>query len=126
MVSSRLVLNLGLTIASLSTLAPILLGQGCIIARSNGAQGGPASDGGYLATGDFEFGIGYRHQFSYFPFVGPTEQTYRVQQGTQVENKVNLENFFVTYQFSPRFSVSADIPLLTASRHVNNSPIIYT
>jgi hypothetical protein len=43
-----------------------------------------------------------------------------------VENKINLENFSATYQLTPRFSLTADIPLLTASRHTNNSPIIYT
>jgi hypothetical protein len=43
-----------------------------------------------------------------------------------VENKINLENFNATYQISSRFSVTADIPLLTASRHSNNSSIIYT
>jgi hypothetical protein len=43
-----------------------------------------------------------------------------------VENKINLENFSATYQITSRFSVTADIPLLTASRHSNNSPIIYT
>jgi hypothetical protein len=58
--------------------------------------------------------------------VGPTEQTYRVQQGTQVENKINLENIYATYQISPRFSLTADVPLLTASRHTNDSSIIYT
>lgn len=105
---------------------PAAHGQGCIIARSNGEQGGPETEGGYLAPGDFEFGISYRHQFSYIHFVGPTEQTYRTQQGTQVENKINLENFAVTYQISSRFSVTADIPLLTASRHTNDSSIVYT
>jgi hypothetical protein len=105
---------------------PQAFGQGCIVARSNGVQGGPQSSGSYLAPGDWEFGIGYRHQFSYIHFVGSTEQTYRVQGGTQVENKINLENFSGTYQISSRFSVTADIPLLTASRHTNNSPIIYT
>jgi hypothetical protein len=73
-----------------------------------------------------EFGIGYRHQFSFIHFVGPTEQNYRVQEGTQVENKINLENFSATYQLSQRFSVTADIPLVTASRHSNNSSIVYT
>lgn len=117
-------------LALLALLAPLCLtnvyGQGCIVSRSNGEQGGPESDGGYLANGDFEFGVGYRHQFSFIHFVGPTEQTYRVQQGTQVENKINLENFNVTYQLTSRFSLTADIPLLTASRHTNNSPIVYT
>lgn len=110
---------------SFLTVAPAF-GQGCIVARSNGEQGGPESEGGYLAPGQWEFGIGYRHQFSYIHFVGPTEQNYRVQEGTQVENKINLENLSATYQFSDRFSVSADIPILTASRHTNDSSIIYT
>ena len=101
-------------------------GQGCIVARSNGEQGGPESEGGYLAPHEWDFNIGYRHQFSYIHFVGPTEQSYRVTDGTQVENKINLENLTATYQFTPRFSLTADIPLLTASRHTNNSPIIYT
>jgi hypothetical protein len=111
--------------AVLTTVAPAF-GQGCIVARTNGEQGGPDSEGGYLAPGQWEFGIGYRHQFSFIHFVGPTEQSYRVQEGTQVENKINLENFSATYQLTPRFSLSADLPLLTASRHSNDSSIIYT
>lgn len=122
----RLALGLAVACVVSAVYVPGAYGQGCIIARSNGEQGGPETEGGYLAPGDFEFGISYRHQFSYVHFVGPTEQTYRMQQGTQVENKVNLENFAVTYQISRRFSVTADIPLLTASRHTNNSSIVYT
>jgi len=76
--------------------------------------------------GEWNFDIGYRHQFSYIHFVGPTEQSYRVQDGTEVMNKINLENFTATYQLSPRFSLTADLPLLTASRRSNNSPITYT
>lgn len=114
-----------LTLVSLLAIAPAY-GQGCIVARSNGEQGGPESEGGYLAPNEWNFDIGYRHQFSYIHFVGPVEQTYRTQLGTQVENKINLENLTATYQFSPRFSLTADVPLLTASRHSNNSSIIYT
>ena len=114
-----------LTVVSLLATAPAY-GQGCIVARSNGEQGGPESEGGYLAPGEWNFDIGYRHQFSYIHFVGPVEQTYRTQLGTQVENKINLENLTATYQFTPRFSLTADVPLLTASRHSNNSSIIYT
>jgi len=66
--------------------------------------------------------IGYRHQFSFRRFVGPTEQVYRRQQGTEVMNKINLENSNVTYQATPRFSFSASVPLLLASRRSNNSP----
>src|ERR1700744_3978726 len=116
----------GLTAALLFSAAQPVFGQGCIIARSNGEVGGPQSDGGYLAPGDFIFGDGFRHQFSYKHFVGPTEQTYRVEGGTQVENKINLQNFFATYQLTTRFSLTADVPLLSASRHTNNTDVFYT
>jgi len=111
--------------ASLLTITPAHA-QGCIVARSNGEQGGPESEGGYLAPGEWDFNIGYRHQFSYIHFVGPTEQSYRVQDGTEVENKINLENLTATYQLSPRFGLTMDLPLLTASRHTNDSAIVYT
>jgi hypothetical protein len=114
------------------TLIPVqqAWGQGCIVSRSNGEVGGPESEGGYLAPGDFNIAIGYRHQFSYEHYIGPSPELNaagltRVQLGTQVENKINLENVGITYQLTPRFSLTADIPVLTASRHTNNSPIVY-
>lgn len=100
--------------------------QGCIISRSNGEVGGPESEGGYLAAGDFMFTVGYRHQFSFRHFVGSQEQTYRIQQGTQIMNKLNLQNYAITYQVTPRFSLTADVPVLLASRHGHNSAITYT
>src|SRR5579871_1067463 len=89
-------------------------GQGCVVARSNGEQGGPESEGGYLTPGEWDFGVSYRHQYSFIHFVGPTEQNYRVADGTQVENKINLENLTATYQLTNRFSLTADIPILSA------------
>jgi hypothetical protein len=103
-----------------------LEGQGCILARSSSVNGGPETQGGYLAPGEFDFSIGYRHQFSFRHFVGDVEQTYRIQQGTQVENKINLLNFNLDYQISRRFSVQVDAPLLFASRRSNNSPYTTT
>lgn len=110
---------------SVASVQPVFA-QGCIISRSNGQVGGPASDGGYMSPGDIQVGDSYRHQFSFRHFIGPTEQTQRQVLGNEVENKINLQNFGVTYQLTSRFSVSADMPLLTASRHTNNSPIVYT
>jgi len=81
----------------------------------------PESQGGYLQTGDWELTIGYRHQFSYKHFVGDVEQTYRVQQGTQVMNKINLQDVNLTYQATPRISFTLTVPLLFASRRGNNS-----
>ena len=101
-------------------------GQGCIISRSNGAVGGPESEGGYLQPGEFNLNVGYRHQFSFRHFVGAQEQVQRIQQGNQVMNKLNLQNYALTYQLTSRFSVTADVPLLLASRHTHNSPITYT
>lgn len=96
-------------------------GQGCIVARSNSVDMAPESQGGYLQTGDWELTVGYRHQFSYKHFVGDVEQTYRVQQGTEVMNKINLQDIDLTYQATPRFSLTLSVPLLFASRRANNS-----
>ena len=90
--------------------------QGCIVARSSSADMAPESQGGYLEPGDWSVVIGYRHQFSYKHFVGDVEQTYRVQQGTEVMNKINLEDVNVTYQATPRLSFTLTVPLLFASR----------
>jgi hypothetical protein len=96
-------------------------GQGCIVARSSSMDMSPESQGGYLKPGDWDLTIGYRHQFSYKHFVGDVEQTYRVQQGTEVMNKINLEDVNLTYQITDRFGVTLTVPLLSASRRSNNS-----
>src|SRR5260370_30321860 len=89
-------MSLGFLLSS----ASVAWGQGCVVARSSSPEMGPESEGGYLEPGDFEVNIGYRHQFSYKHFVGDVEQTYRVQQGNQGLNKVNLEDVKLTYQVS--------------------------
>jgi hypothetical protein len=112
----------GLVAAGIS--APLMHAQGCVVARSNGEAGGPESEGGYLSPGEFEFNTSYRHQFSFRHYVGHVEQTQRIALGTEVENKINLENVNLTYQLTSRFSVTANVPVLTASRHSNNSAAI--
>jgi peroxiredoxin len=59
--------------------------------------------------------------WSYDHFVGPVEQTYRIQQGSQVENKTNLEAVSVFYQITDRLSANAVLPFLSASRRSNNA-----
>jgi hypothetical protein len=95
--------------------------QGCIVARSSSMDMAPESQGGYLQPGDWDLTIGYRHQFSYKQFVGDVEQTYRVQQGTEVMNKINLQDINLTYQATSRFSFTLSVPILLASRRSNNS-----
>src|SRR3977135_2869330 len=109
------------TILVLLSTSSVAWGQGCVVARSSSPEMGPESQGGYLEKGDFEVNIGYRHQFSYNHFVGDVEQTYRVQQGNQVMNKVNLEALTLLYQLSPRFSVAGSLPILFASRRSHNA-----
>lgn len=104
-----------------SIAAPLMRAQGCVVARSNGEVGGPEGEGGYLTPGEFELNSSYRHQFSFRHYVGDVEQTQRIAAGTQVENKINLENIDLTYQMTSRFAVSANVPVLSASRHSNNS-----
>ena len=106
--------------------APVARAQGCVVARSNGETGGPESEGGYLMPGEFQFSTGYRHQFSFEHYIGEAPEVNaagltRTQLGTQVENKINLENLSLTYQLTSRFSVTANVPVLSASRHSNNS-----
>jgi hypothetical protein len=96
--------------------------QGCIVAQSSQQFSGPEGQGGYLMPGEVETSLSYRHQCSFRHFVGSTEQTYRIQQGTQVMNKINLQTFTIAYQITPRWSVSGDAPVLLASRRSNNSP----
>ncbi|HEY1807851.1 MAG TPA: hypothetical protein VGG42_04770 [Acidobacteriaceae bacterium] len=111
--------------------APCLHAQGCIVARSPeqvipGIEGElPTNQGGYLLPGHFQVTIGERHQFSYEHYVGDVYQEYRTQQRTQVQNRINLLNFDLLYQFSPRISFEFNAPLLFASRKSQNSPIEY-
>src|SRR5712691_5431495 len=100
--------------------------QGCIVARSAVQPIGPESGGGYMESGEFDFTFGYRRQYSFRHFVGDVEQKQRIQIGNQVMNKINLENFNLSYQLTPRFSVSGSLPLLLASRRSNNSPFTTT
>ena len=99
--------------------------QGCILARSPEQAGLPTEQGGYLQPGHWQVTLGERHQFSYQHYVGDVYQEYRAQQGTQVENRINLVTLGLTYQVTPRISVSADIPELWASRKSQSSPIEY-
>lgn len=83
---------------------------------------GNVEQGGYLSTGHWQIDIAYRHQYSHRHFVGPVEQVQRAQQHTEVINQINLTNFVVTYQKSPRWSFQANVPVLIASRHSEDTP----
>jgi hypothetical protein len=106
---------LPVTLACLVTYqAPLARGQGCIVAQSSSVDISPESQGGYLQGGDWELTVDYRRQFSYKHSVSEVEQTYRVQQGTEVMNKINLEDLNLTYQATDRFGFTLTVPVLFA------------
>jgi hypothetical protein len=113
------------TLAILSVMLPMRTAraQGCIIAHSSNQVMGPETEGGYLAAKHWEITVNGRHQYSFRHFVGPVEQEYRLEVGNQVENKINLFNFDLTYQATDRWSFSVNAPLLFATRRSNSSPV---
>jgi len=113
---------LAVAVTFLAALLPNLAqAQGCIVARSTQQNGGPGSEGGYLAPHHWELTIDYRHQYSFRHYIGDVEQTQRIQMGNEVENRINLENFQLTYQATPRWSFGINVPLLFASRRAANA-----
>jgi len=113
-----------LLLASLAALVLLLpagktWAQGCIVAHSVGAVGGPQDQGGYLQKGHWQLSLDYRHQYSFRHFVGSTEQVYRTQGGTNVRNRINLFDGGLTYQITPRWSAFINVPVEFASRRAN-------
>ncbi len=64
---------------------------------------------------------GFRTYSSFHHYVGTVYQVQRAILGNQVENHVDLYDLGINYQLTPRLSLIADIPALTASRHQEGS-----
>jgi len=118
-------LSFSLALLLLLTSAVSSRGQGCILARSPEQSGLPTEQGGVLQPGHFQLSIGERHQFSYQHYVGDVYQEYREQDGTEVENRINLVTYALTYQVTPRVSVEVDAPWIFATRFKHGTPVHY-
>jgi len=83
-----------------------------------GTSGGAAlgDDNGYLEPGDWQISVGYRWHKSDRAFIGTEEQIERRRLGIISINRIHLFDVGVSYGVTRRFSVSAGIPLLVASR----------
>ena len=90
-----------------------------MISRS-GLEPNGAESGGYLQPGDWTATAGVRHVFSHVHFSGPTENFSRAQLGTEVQSKTNLDDLMLTYQLTSRFSLTATLPFLYASRRLQS------
>jgi len=86
-----------------------------------------------LSARHWSISTGYRFQHSFRHFVGTTEQTQRETQKTQVVNYLNLFDVSLTYKINPRWSVTASLPIMNATRtydhqlfnvffHIPNAP----
>ena len=71
---------------------------------------------GYLQPGDWTSTLGVRHVYSHVHFSGPTENFSRAQLGTEVQSKTNIDTLMVSYQLTPRFSLTGVLPFVYASR----------
>lgn len=64
----------------------------------------------------WQINLGYRWQPSFRHFRGSHEEPHRVDQGTQVENRLHLFDVAVSYQVSSRWSVNASLPFMSVDR----------
>src|SRR5438874_1932702 len=99
--------------------------QGCIIPARGGphmlgqhAMGtsdsdGPAPGESWLSPQRWQMSLGYRYFHSHRHYVGSDEQNNRKEQGTEVNNKVNILDVSATYSVSNRWTVSLDVPVLS-------------
>lgn len=92
---------------------------GAVCSSSNAEEAASSTDdksGGPLSLDHWSYSIQYRHQYSHRHFVGTAEQVQRAQQGTEVVNSINLFYATLSYDFSPRWSISLSMPVLNATR----------
>jgi len=80
-----------------------------------------ASVGKPVTPGKWRITTTYRKQYSHRHFVGTVEQTQRAEEGSEVINNIHLVDFSVNYQHSPRWSFSAGMPIMMASRTSSRS-----
>jgi hypothetical protein len=101
------------------------LAQGCVAAHSaqpiiaglNGSDQ-PRSSGllrGLTVTTSFRTYSSYKH------YVGTVYQAQREIAHNEVQNHADLYDLSLSYQLSPRWSLIADIPAMTATRHQQGS-----
>jgi hypothetical protein len=94
-----------------------VIGALCSSSNAEGeASSAEDADKGPFSAHHWVLTTGYRHQYSHRHFVGTTEQVQREQQGTEVVNSINLFDVSLTYEFNPRWSLTASVPVLNATR----------
>lgn len=88
---------------------------------SAGADLPGEASGNVLATAlpnpsRWQISVGYRWQRSFRHFRGDHEEANRVEEGTEVENKLHLLDVALSYQVSPRWSFNVSAPFIFVDR----------
>lgn len=89
--------------------------QGCVAIRSVGGLG-TMDHGNDSSQQKWLLNINNRYFNSYKHFVGDVEQKHRVDAGTQVINHAYTMDVAVTWILNHRWSVSADVPIISNTR----------
>jgi hypothetical protein len=101
-----------------------MLGQGCVAAHSpqpliSGLDPNTTTQRGLRGL---TVTVGFRTYNSSRHFIGTVEQVQRHTNHNAVVNHANFYDLSLNYQLTPRWSVIADIPAMTASRHQQGAP----
>ncbi len=91
-----------------------------MVARSTapviGAACANGADTGARGNKHWQLSIGYRKQRSHRHFVGTEEQHEREELETEIVNDIHLFDAAVSYEFKSRYSLSASVPFMFATR----------
>jgi hypothetical protein len=83
-----------------------------VIGAACASEHNPGSD----SRKRWQLSIGYRKQRSHRHFVGTAEQHEREERETEIVNDMHLFDVGVSYDFKSRYSVSASVPFMIATR----------
>ena len=120
--------RLGIIAAALTLTATTQTGlaQGCVAAHSSQPViSGLSSTERPSSSTNFLHGLtittGFRTYSSFRHYVGTVYQLQRETAHNEVQNHADLYDLGLSYQLSPRWSLIADIPAMTATRHTQGA-----
>lgn len=111
----------------LSVFSQFSYGQGCVAIRGNMASSGTLGSSVNLSKGEFMTQLGSRYFKSYKHFRGATEETHRVEEGTNVINHSEFLDLSLNYGITDRWYAALTVPFVFHNRssmyeHGGNPP----
>lgn len=94
--------------------ASSLYAQGCVAIRNMGCSNSTITgnnQSGIAMQGDWVVSLGYRYFKSFRHFRGDTEETHRVEEGTEVINYFHSIDVGVSYGITDRLTITAILPI---------------